>query len=432
MLVGSLEIQKKRTKKMNPKIKNSLNILKQDKLTPNERVFMRSQIERTMAKHAPKHPVASPFYTFFEITARMSASVYSFSRKRAVPFALVIAILFLTAGTSFAAEGSLPGDVLYPVKINVNEQVVGLVSLTPLSKASWAVTTAERRLDEATQLSIEGRLDDSTREQLQQAFNEKAAQVKASVTALSSDNQATEAEDLATSFSSSLKTHEIVLSKISSKKGPQQIKHIAALIGNLKTEIASTTEVKDVIRAQIVASSTSDDATGKTSISAKIASLENKISQLDASYNASVGLLGTTTISTVSTNRKNSLDIISHVSTVLAATSSLDFKTRTELIGDLGQGLQMISDARSLIDLETNSSSDVKNAINISPDSSATSTTTLNFSSLAGTSTDSTGSSSGSGSTTATSTLDINTEVSSSTAATSTIDVASSTVTVAN
>ena len=46
-----------------------------------------------------------------------------------MPLAL-IAILFVGGGVSFAAQGSIPGDFLYPVKVNVTEKIEGVLSLS--------------------------------------------------------------------------------------------------------------------------------------------------------------------------------------------------------------------------------------------------------------------------------------------------------------
>lgn len=59
----------------------------------------------------------------------------------------------LTGGTvAYAAEGSLPGDFLYPVKIHVTEPVIASLSLTDKSRAQWEVRTIDRRLTEAKTL----------------------------------------------------------------------------------------------------------------------------------------------------------------------------------------------------------------------------------------------------------------------------------------
>jgi len=72
---------------------------------------------------------------------------------------LVIAV---TGGTSVAAESALPGDSLYGVKIHVNENVRGAVSLSTEAKAKWHAKRAERRTEEARALEAKGELNAET------------------------------------------------------------------------------------------------------------------------------------------------------------------------------------------------------------------------------------------------------------------------------
>ena len=56
------------------------------------------------------------------------------------------------------AERSVPGDVLYPIKIQVNEEVRGSMNLDPYAKVAWETTRLERRITEARQLAKAGKL----------------------------------------------------------------------------------------------------------------------------------------------------------------------------------------------------------------------------------------------------------------------------------
>lgn len=58
------------------------------------------------------------------------------------------------SSVSFAAEGTLPGDILYPVKIYVNESVLGAVAVTQKAKAEWGIALVERRLEEIEKLAV--------------------------------------------------------------------------------------------------------------------------------------------------------------------------------------------------------------------------------------------------------------------------------------
>jgi cytochrome b involved in lipid metabolism len=95
-----------------------------------------------------------------------------------MPIALLIAML-LSGSVSYAAEGSLPGDTLYPIKIHVNENVKGALALSAEAKAEHEASLAEERLTEAEELARTERLSTSTREDLKDAFLEHRSHSRA-------------------------------------------------------------------------------------------------------------------------------------------------------------------------------------------------------------------------------------------------------------
>lgn len=80
-------------------------------------------------------------------------SWYIFIRKHAI-VSTFVALLFLTGTTSALAEKTTPGDLLYPLKTGVNEQVLGLFATSPNAKALWQVSLAQRRLTEAEHIAL--------------------------------------------------------------------------------------------------------------------------------------------------------------------------------------------------------------------------------------------------------------------------------------
>lgn len=123
-----------------------------DTLSEDERARMRA----LLAEYAAWKPVRSapipPAAGFFERTRRPFAAL-------AGAFAT---LLLVTGGVSYAAEGALPGDLLYGVKVGVTESL--MTALTPAgdAQADWQIEIAERRLHEAAELAHAGRLSTST------------------------------------------------------------------------------------------------------------------------------------------------------------------------------------------------------------------------------------------------------------------------------
>jgi len=54
---------------------------------------------------------------------------------------------------AYAAESAVPSDLLYPIKIAINEPIIGLLHRTPEAQAAWAVKKFERRLHEVRALA---------------------------------------------------------------------------------------------------------------------------------------------------------------------------------------------------------------------------------------------------------------------------------------
>ena len=84
---------------------------------------------------------------------------FNLSNHRTMLATIIAAILLLTGGgTSMAAEMSVPGDFLYPIKTEVNERVIEVFKRNEEKRADWSARQAERRLEEANHLLEDGQL----------------------------------------------------------------------------------------------------------------------------------------------------------------------------------------------------------------------------------------------------------------------------------
>jgi hypothetical protein len=90
-----------------------------------------------------------------------------------IAIALILA-LCVGGGVSLAAENSVPGDVLYVVKTEVNENVRAAVAVSAEAEANWQAKAAERRLKEAQELSAQGELTADVAAELGAQFSEHA------------------------------------------------------------------------------------------------------------------------------------------------------------------------------------------------------------------------------------------------------------------
>lgn len=189
---------------------NPLNNIKNEAaklaLTPAEKSAMKARI---FGMPAPLAPAPSPYF-FFN---------YQFLHTRVlVPLAIML-VVFVGAGTTAAAQGALPGDMLYPIKVSVNETVEVALATTPVDKAQVQASLAQRRLEEAEALAAKGTLTAATSAKLAANFEVHAANAQAlAADVLAKDPDA--AASLNTHIGSSLATHGAILAMLGSGSTP--------------------------------------------------------------------------------------------------------------------------------------------------------------------------------------------------------------------
>ncbi len=112
------------------------------------------------------------------------------------------------------AERSLPGDVLYPMKVQFNEEVRSSLSFTPYAKVAWETQRLERRISEARLLVAEGKMTPEIQTQFTDAIKAHAdsAQRELAILKESDSDKAVIAE---IAFASALEVQSEVLGGVS-------------------------------------------------------------------------------------------------------------------------------------------------------------------------------------------------------------------------
>lgn len=128
-------------------------------LTPLSRVSLSHTEKARMRQTLSSLPIPSPINA-------PRPSPFAFPFLHPLPSIAFLLILTITTSTVSAAEGALPGDILYPIKVKLTEEVRTSLTFSPEKKAAWEVERAERRIEEATRLAVEDTLDDTVRTEL--------------------------------------------------------------------------------------------------------------------------------------------------------------------------------------------------------------------------------------------------------------------------
>lgn len=129
------------------------------RLSESERSLMRSSLEEAM-RFSP-----------------MRAPQGRVRREGLFPKVLAVGLsMALVAGGSvaYAAEGALPGEALYSVKVGVNERVLEAAAVSTEAKVEWYGRATERRIEELAKLAYESKLTPDTAVELEARIEESA------------------------------------------------------------------------------------------------------------------------------------------------------------------------------------------------------------------------------------------------------------------
>lgn len=223
--------------------------------------------------------------------------IYSFLHKKYMFASLVVLLVVaLGGGVSYAAEGTVPGQPLYPVK-HITEEVKAAITLSPKADAEWDARRVERRLEEATVLASQGKLDSTVQEQLSNDLKIQVQKTQKEIKNLEKNGNIEAAADLSARLQTALSVHESILTSLEEKiehakdlKGKEDrddndkattstlpIRRVlpAKLLEQLKTDTNSAgaikIEIEDKIKAQV---------NTEAAASAKISSAKNKVTEV--------------------------------------------------------------------------------------------------------------------------------------------------------
>jgi hypothetical protein len=185
---------------------NELNNLKQEAaklmLSAQEKSAMKARIFG-MPSPANVSPKQSPYFIF----------TYQFMQARVLAPLAVLLVVFLGGSTAAAAQGALPGDALYPIKISFNEAVEVALATTPVAKAEVSAELAVRRVEEAEVLAARGELTPETGEKLASSFETHAENATELAGKVEAEDPAA-AASLRTKLDSSLSAHGEILAML--------------------------------------------------------------------------------------------------------------------------------------------------------------------------------------------------------------------------
>ena len=136
--------------------------------------------EMRTAKKNKETNTANPFAETF---TTVSFPLATFFRTSAVFAVILLAIV------PYMAEKAVPGDTLYAVKVQFNEQLRSTLTFDSYQKVEWETERLNRRIAEARLLASEGRLTDDVEAEVAEAVRVHTANAKREIEELRTQDE---------------------------------------------------------------------------------------------------------------------------------------------------------------------------------------------------------------------------------------------------
>ncbi len=179
-----------------------------------------------------KRPIKSPY------------SSWSFASSFRTVSLAVLTLLVASTGVSFAAEGTLPGDLLYPIKVNVNEEVRGALTTNSEDKMNWEKERVVLRVVETETLIKNNQFTDKRKTQAETALK---TQMETFATAASKTSEKNPSAVISATaeLEPALKVHQKVIAEIATTASIDT-KETDSILATVATGITNANEQESV------------------------------------------------------------------------------------------------------------------------------------------------------------------------------------------
>lgn len=261
--------------------------------------------------------------------------------------AIIVIIGLLGGGTSAAAESSLPGDALYGIKVNFNEEVRAGIALGAEGKAEWDARRAERRLEETEALAQQGRINAKVKADLEARFAAFASRVEDRIKRLESDGNVRAAADIASRFEASLDAHADVLSRLGEKGNASAGAEadIRPIEVNVRAAAARLTGMRIGLEAKVEAEAAGPEV--ESAAKGKIGAAENVIASVKSYITREKEALGVSATVDAEAKLKEADDLL------VQAKAKLEAKAYGEAFNLGNQAIRAAQEARVRVEQET-------------------------------------------------------------------------------
>ncbi len=154
-----------------------------------EREALRARVVSYMEYHPLPKPAVESYATSSRVKLLQTDAFQSIQIPASLLFrASAVFTMALLIVVPVLAERSVPGDNLYAVKVQFNEEVRSSLNFTPYQKIEWETERLNRRVAEAKLLVSEGRLTQEAEVEIAAAVKEHTEEVQKEIAVLRTED----------------------------------------------------------------------------------------------------------------------------------------------------------------------------------------------------------------------------------------------------
>ncbi len=151
--------------------------------------FEREELRARIVTYMEYHPIQKPAEASLAVPSRVKLLQTDAFQSIQIPASLLfrasaIFTMMLLVIVPVIAERSVPGDSLYAVKVQFNEEVRGSLAFGSYEKIEWETERLNRRVAEAKLLASEGRLTEEVEMEIAAAVKEHTQEVQKEIEVL--------------------------------------------------------------------------------------------------------------------------------------------------------------------------------------------------------------------------------------------------------
>lgn len=169
-----------------------------------------------------------------------------------LPLLIIIGLLGGGAGATYASQASLPGDVLYPVKL-VTERAQVALTVDDTKEAALHLKFSSERLEEVEELAHEGKKDPEIVKIAVENYKSELAQAQA---VLSDTSVETEQDHIAREISDTMSKNKIAIARVSREFDEDEDKDMLHMLEDAWEEAIEHNDTATILLLQNITAST--------------------------------------------------------------------------------------------------------------------------------------------------------------------------------